>query len=78
MSFGSRLDFEIERTGRTRLRLVVALALLAILGTGAAVLPVRTAVPHASYTIYFYKAKVSVKGGTTLSEHLLERHRRRR
>jgi hypothetical protein len=49
------------------MRSVVALALLGMLSVAAAALPARTAVPHANYTIYMYKAKVAVKGGTTLS-----------
>lgn len=40
--------------------------MVGVLGTAAA-FATRSAVPHANYTIYFYKAKVSVKGGTTLS-----------
>jgi hypothetical protein len=40
---------------------------IGILSAGAA-LPAQTASSaHVNYTIYFYKAKISVKGGTTLS-----------
>jgi hypothetical protein len=30
-------------------------------------MPARKALPHANYAVYIYKAKVAVKGGTTLS-----------
>ncbi len=41
-------------------------ALVGASGTAAA-FAARSAVPHANYTIYFYKVKVAVKGGITLS-----------
>ncbi|MGD0166041.1 MAG: hypothetical protein ABSC51_01960 [Gaiellaceae bacterium] len=41
-------------------------AAVGLLSAGAAALP-TVKIPHANYTIYTYNAKVSIKGGTTLS-----------
>jgi len=48
------------------LRLIAAVVAIGVLSTSSA-MPARKALPHANYAIYIYKAKVAVKGGTTLS-----------
>jgi hypothetical protein len=52
---------------RYSLSLFAIVAAVGLLSAAAAALPARTALPHANYTTYIYTAKVSVKGGTTLS-----------
>jgi len=53
----------LERHG---LRLIAALVVVGALSTTAA-MPAQTKSTRFHYTIYIYKAKVAVKGGTTLS-----------
>jgi hypothetical protein len=51
---------------RHGLRLVAAIVAVAAL-TGAAAISAQTTQARAGYTPYMYKAKVAIKGGTTLS-----------
>jgi len=48
------------------LGLITAVVAVGVLGASAA-MPAQTTRPHAHYTLYIYKAKVGVKGGTNLS-----------
>lgn len=57
----------MHRLLRHSLSLFAVVAVAGASGAGAVALPARTAAAHANYTMYIYKVKVSVKGGTTLS-----------